>query len=217
MSEPRIDSFAATRRSLISRLKNWDDHDGWREFFQTYWKLIYSVAIKSGLTDTEAEDVVQETVVTVAKTMDTFRYEREKCRFKTWLMRITRMRIVDQFRKRGPEFARGGRGDSETGTGTVERIPDPAVAVAETVWDSEWQKNLVDAAMDRVKRRVKPEHYQIFYLSAVKELGTTQVARSMGVSVAQVYLVKHRVAAQVKMEIQRLEKSERVKADQLIR
>lgn len=201
------DCFLSTRRSLITRLKNWDDQEGWREFFQTYWKLIYSVAIKSGLTDTEAEDVVQETVVTVAKTMETYRYEPEKCRFKTWLMRITRMRIVDQFRKRGPEFAPGkGRSRPDTRTPTEERIPDPTKPFVETLWDEEWRKNLMDAAMDRVKRRVKPEHYQIFYLSVVKELGAARVARTLGVNAAQVYLVKHRVAAQVKKEIQQLEK-----------
>jgi len=190
------DLFLAARRSLITRLKDWDDQEGWREFFQTYWKLIYGVAVKSGLTETEAEDVVQETIVTVAKTMDRYRYEPEKCRFKTWLMRITQMRVVDQFRKRGPD----------TGTPTEGRIPEPTPPFVESLWDEEWQKNLVDAAMDRVKRRVRPEHYQIFYLSAVKELGAAQVARTLGVSAAQVYLVKHRVAAQVKKEIQRLEK-----------
>ena len=201
------DPFLLTRRSLITRLKNWDDQEGWREFFQTYWKLIYSVAIKSGLTESEAEDAVQATVVTVAKTMDTYRYEPERCRFKTWLMRITRMRIVDQFRKRGPEFP-AQTNQSETGPGTrmIDQIPDPTAPFVEALWDEEWQKNVVDAAMERVKKRVKPEHYQIFYLGVVKELRAAQVARTLGVSTAQVYLVKHRVAAQVKKEMQRLEK-----------
>src|SRR3954467_10863692 len=104
MPEVEADSFLETRRSLITRLKNWDDQESWREFFQTYWKLIYSVALKSGLTDFEAEDVVQETVLSIAKTMPIYRYDREKCRFKTWLMRMTRMRVIDQFRKRGPAF-----------------------------------------------------------------------------------------------------------------
>ena len=161
MPDAEADLFLATRRSLLTRLKDWDDHESWREFFQTYWKLIYSVAIKSGLTDTEAEDVVQETVVTVSKTMEKYRYQPEKCRFKTWLMRITRMRIVDQFRKRGPEFAaRKHYSESETRTATEERIPDQTQPFVETVWDEEWQKNLVDAAMDSVKRKVRPEHYQ---------------------------------------------------------
>ena len=42
-----------TRRSLISRLRNVEDRDSWQEFFDTYWKLIYSVARKSGCTERE--------------------------------------------------------------------------------------------------------------------------------------------------------------------
>ncbi len=200
------DSFLATRRSLITRLKNWDDQEAWRDFFQTYWKLIYGVALKSGLTETESEDVVQETVMTVVRTMDRYRYEPERCRFKTWLMRITQMRIVDQFRKRGPEFVRMARSGLDTRTPAEAKIADPTPPFVETLWDEEWQKNLVDAAMERVKKRVKPEHYQVFYLGVIKELGAAQVARTLGISAARVYLVKHRVAAEVKKEMQRLEK-----------
>ena len=49
--------------TLLSRLKNADDHAGWQEFFDTYWKLIYGVARKAGLNDAEAQDAVQETVI----------------------------------------------------------------------------------------------------------------------------------------------------------
>ena len=201
-----LDPHLDTRESLLTRLKDWDDEDGWREFFHIYWKLIYSVAIKSGLTDSEAEDVVQETVLTLAKTMPTYRYEREKCRFKTWLMRITRRRIIDQFRKRGPAFpAAGGREDSSTRTDTMERLEDPSAPFLDSLWDEEWQKNLIDAAMERVKQKVKPQHYQIFYLSIIKEMKAAQVARTLGVNVAQVYLVRHRVAALVRKEVRELE------------
>ena len=50
-----------TRRSLISRLRNLDDRESWQDFFDTYWKLIFSVARKAGLSEQEAEEVVQET------------------------------------------------------------------------------------------------------------------------------------------------------------
>jgi RNA polymerase sigma factor (sigma-70 family) len=205
MSDVESESFLPTRRSLITRLKNWEDQEGWREFFETYWKLIYSVAIKSGLSDQEAEDVVQDTVLTIAKTMPGYQYDREKCRFKTWLMRITRMRIVDQFRKRKPTLSLQTASDSHADL--EEIIADPTPPFVETLWDEEWQKNLIDAAMERVKHRVKPQHYQIFYLSVVKELGAARVARTLGITAAQVYLVKHRVAAMMKEEVRRLEKN----------
>jgi len=44
-----------------------EDHDGWQEFFDTYWRLIYDVALKAGLNEAEAEEVVQETLTSVAK------------------------------------------------------------------------------------------------------------------------------------------------------
>ena len=37
-----------TRRSLLSRLRDVGDDAGWREFFDTYWELIYRVARRSG-------------------------------------------------------------------------------------------------------------------------------------------------------------------------
>ena len=84
---------------------------------------------------------------------------------------------------------------------TIARVPGPDSLDLENVWDEEWRKNLVDAAMERIKRRVKPEHYQIFYLSAVRQLPASRVAAALCVSVARVYLVKHRVAALIKKEV----------------
>ena len=194
-----------TRRSLVSRLRRWDDGASWEEFFNTYWRLIYSVAIKAGLSDQEAEDVVQETVLGIAKKMNDFRYDPAVCSFRGWLMHVTRLRIVDQLRKRLPAMPRSPHSAGETTT--LERVADPAGAGLDMVWDEEWEKNIIDVAMDRVKRRVRPEHYQIFYLNVVKEVSSQKVARNFGTSVARVYLIKHRVARLVKNEVRRLEQS----------
>lgn len=197
-----------TRRSLLDRLRDWEDQASWREFFDTYWKFIYSVALKSGLSDQEAEDVVQETILSVAKKMPEFVYDPARCSFKGWLMHVTRLRIIDQLRRRQPVGCPSPAGDRDSRqTPTVERIADPASGVAQdAAWDDEWERNLVDAAMERVKLRVRPEHYQIFYLSAVKGLKTGEVARMLQVNIGQVYLVRHRLAKDVKREVERLKK-----------
>ena len=212
MAPPRLTGIEnhellPTRSSLLGRLRDWEDQASWREFFDTYWKFIYSVAIKSGLSDQEAEDVVQETVLSVAKKMPEYVYDPVRCSFKGWLMHVTRLRILDQLRRRQPAFQHSpGSDDHSRQTPTVERIADPAGSLAEqdTAWDEEWERNLVDAAMERVKLRVKPEHYQIFHLSAVKGLKTGEVARMMQVNIGQVYLIRHRLAKEVKREVERL-------------
>ena len=186
-----------TRYSLLSRLRDWDDQDSWKEFFDSYWRLIYSVALKSGLTQDEAQDVVQETIISVARDIHKFKRDRSLGSFKGWLRNLTRWRIADHLRKRG----RGTHTDLDIGT-----IADPAASASETLWDNEWQSNLLNAALERIKHRVKEEHYQIFDLYVIRQWPVSKVAETLGVNVGQIYLAKHRVAALLKKEIRALEK-----------
>ena len=61
-------SSIQTRPSLLNRLKDGDDVESWQEFYRVYGKLARDFAIKAGLTDTEADEVVQETAIGVART-----------------------------------------------------------------------------------------------------------------------------------------------------
>jgi len=201
---PGVEELIPTRDSLLSRLKDWQDDDSWRDFFNTYWKFVYGVALKSGLTEQEAEEVVQETVITVARRIPEFKYDPAICSFKTWLLNLTRWRIVDQLRKRQPKV--NGQAEGTPHTSMIERLPSPPGVDLDAMWDTEWQQSLVNTAIQRIKRRVKPEHYQIFHLCVYKEWPVKKVARELNVNVAQVYLAKHRVAALLKKEVKTLEK-----------
>jgi len=196
-----------TRYTLLSRLENRDDQDSWKDFFDTYWRLIYSVAIKAGLTETEAQDVVQETVISVARDIHKFKRDRSLGSFKGWLHHLTRWRIADQLRKR----TRARRDDDTAAIDDgprpdVAEIPDPAAAAVDSVWDEEWQMNLLNAALEKIRRSVREEHYQIFDLYVVRRQSAREVARTLGVNVGLVYLVKYRLGSLLKKEVRRLEK-----------
>jgi RNA polymerase sigma-70 factor (ECF subfamily) len=195
-----------TRDSLLSRLKDWQDDVSWRDFFNTYWRLVYGVALKAGLSEQEAQEVVQETVITVARRIPEFKYNPNVCSFKTWLLNLTRWRIVDQLRKRQPASAALRSRDSGPPVGTLEQVPDPAGLDLDAVWAKEWQAHMLQAAIRAVKRKVNPEQYQIFHLCVFKEWPAQKVTRELGISSARVYLAKHRVAAALKREIKALEK-----------
>jgi RNA polymerase sigma-70 factor (ECF subfamily) len=197
--------FLPTRNSLLSRLKNWDDGSSWREFFDTYWKFLYSVALKSGLSDEDARDVVQETVIAVAKAFREGRFkESAGGSFKAWLLLIVQRRVADHLRKRKlPIHEPSSR--REARTDTVEKVPAPEAIVVREVWEEEWAKNLTDAAIERVKRRVSPKQFQIFDLYVLKEWPVREVARTLHTNVARVYLAKHRVSSMIKEEAQKLQ------------
>ena len=199
----QTEDFIPTRYSLLSRLQNWDDQESWQDFFDTYWRLIYSFALKSGLTAAEAEDVVQETIISVAKNIQKFKRDRTRGSFKGWLRNLTRWRIADHLRKRMNEEAvpLNIAEDGSVGWDMAE--------IQDSVWDNEWRENLVKVALQNVKSKVKEEHYQIFDLYVVKQRPAGEVARTLDVNVGKVYLIKYRVEALVKKEIRRLEARER--------
>ncbi|MGZ4984069.1 MAG: RNA polymerase sigma factor [Chthoniobacterales bacterium] len=197
----------ATRRSLVDRLGDWNDRKRWQQFFDSYWKLIYGAARKAGLTEAEAQEVVQETLITVAKKIDSLKYDPAIGSFKGWLLNITRWRIADQFRKRKPDNARkSSRDDGEARTATIERIADPAGLELDEIWDEEWRRNRLQAAVARVKRKVDPKQYQIFDCYVFKEWPAQKVAAELRVTIAQVYLAKHRLAALLKKELRAAER-----------
>ena len=196
MSRPADeDELIPTRTTLILRLKNWQDQSSWQVFFDTYWKLIYGVAIKGGLTRTEAQDVVQETMLSVAKHMSNFKYDRKIGSFKAWLLTMTRWRIIDQLRKRRYSV------DSHM----EDKLINQSDSDLDKLWDAEWEQNLYDAAVTRVKRRLDPQKYQIFDFYVNKQWTPGKVAKTFGISINQVYLAKHRVVELIKEEVKKLE------------
>lgn len=196
-----------TRNSLLSRLKNREDQDSWQEFFNTYWKLVYSFAVKAGLTDQEAQEAVQETVITVARRIPEFKYDPSTCSFKTWLLNLTRWRIIDQIRKRKPEHLVLRRFPNDCArTSTIDRIPDPGALDLDAVWEEEWEHHILAAATTNVKGRVSPEQYQLFDLCFHKKWPIKKIAAELGVSQSRVYLARHRIASLLKQEVKALRK-----------
>ena len=202
-----------TRHSLLNRLKDWGDQTSWQDFFDTYWRLIYNVAVKAGLSDTEAQEVVQETVITVANKIVEFKTDPARGSFSAWLMQTTRWRIADQFRKRQAGLSSTPGGDTpalqgeDTGlTDAINRVPDPAGVRLETVWNEEWEKNLTAAALEQVKSQVSPRQFQMFDLHVLQNLSVRDTARTLQVRVASVYMAKYRISRMLKKEVQKLQK-----------
>src|ERR1035438_7667867 len=218
MSKPEYDSCLETRSSLLRRLQSGEDQQSWREFYRIYGGLIRFFAEKAGLMADEAEEVVQETAIGVARRLPEFTYDPKVCRFKTWLLNLARWRIQDQIRRRrklGPRSdsaESGGRtGQVESGTTlggapVIESIADPSVAEFGAELDKAWEKNLLDQALEALRFRVDRKQLQVFDLCVTQGWPPGDVARTLGISVARVYLAKHRISALLKKETRRLER-----------
>ena len=202
--DPANDSFLPTRQSLLSRLKDWEDQEGWREFFDTYWRLIYGVARRAGLSEAEAQDVVQETLVVVAKQMPGFRYDPARGSFKGWLHTVIRGRLSRHWRKVRAHGPIVGQNEALNETGADDVLDPVAASDFEASWQAEWEQNILQAAFLRVQAKVSARQFLLFSLVVFKEVPVSTIRERYQASLAQVYLAKHRVGRLLKAEIANL-------------
>jgi RNA polymerase sigma-70 factor (ECF subfamily) len=192
-------SLEATRQSLLTRLRRPEDQEAWQRFFDTYAAVIHSLALRSGLSESESDDALQETLLSVSREMPQFRYDPSRGSFKGWLFQITRRRIADQFRRR----VRNQR-DGHDANDLIDEIPDANADALSRHWEEEWRENQLHLAVERVKRKVAARQWQMFDLVALQHWPTERVCSLLGVNRAQLYMARMRVGRLLKTEIQSL-------------
>ena len=193
-----------TRSSLLGRLRDLGDEVSWRRFFDTYWYLLYNVARKSGLSESDAEEVVQETVISVARKMPDFQYDSAKGSFKQWLLLIARRRIQDQLRRQYRTM-RSDHAAFEHLPNEETAPPQAPDAQFDAVWEQEWRENILRSALERLSQRVNPKHYQVFEHCVMQKMPVSAVAHMLNLNAAQVYLAKHRMTLAVKRTMAEIE------------
>lgn len=195
-----------TRASLLERLKDPDDQQSHEQFYEMYRSLIYGVAMKYGLSDADAQDIVQETMRSVTGKLKEFQYDPKVGSFKSWLLQNTRWRIIELHRKQKDHIKNTSiPSDDSRRTGTLERFEDPAGNSLEEVWEKEWQRTLLERALTLIREEVRPLQFQIFDCYVLKDWPVEKVTKVLGVSASQAYLAKLRVGKRLKEEIKKLE------------
>lgn len=208
---PDEPSSIRTSPSLLGRLKAGDDSRVWDEFFHLYSGLIHGFAIREGLSPDDADDIVQQTMAGIVNHLPGFEYNPKKCKFKTWVLNLAKWRINDLFRKRRKDWAildsAKHSDEDKSRTDAINRLPDPASLDVEKRLKTEWQLRLYDLALEEVKKKFHPKQYQVFDMFVKAGVPAAEVARNLGVNIANVYVIKHRFFAALTKEIKHLEKT----------
>lgn len=189
-----------TRATLLIRLKDPRDAGAWGEFVDLYGPVVYGFARKRGLQDSDAADMVQEVLRSVARNADKMEYDPKKGTFRGWLYTVTRNKIYNflSSQKRRPR----GVGDVSSQE-RLEAFADPSDD-AEADWELEYQRRLSGKAMDRVKHEFQPATWQAFWGTAVEGRQALEVGQTLKMSPGAVYVAKSRVLARLRDEVQKL-------------
>jgi RNA polymerase sigma-70 factor (ECF subfamily) len=179
-----------TQVTLLERLREASDPLAWDEFYQRYWRLIFTTARRRGCSDHTAEEIVQEAMLAVFRGRDAFRYDPSRGRFRDWLGTVVRNAVAA--RRRSPADRAKPLADDAPLAAITDRAPTP---------DLEWQRRFdlatLASLLDVVQHEVAPATFQAFELAVLQEMPGADVARVTGLSRNAVYLARRRILARL--------------------
>ncbi|MBL9175529.1 MAG: sigma-70 family RNA polymerase sigma factor [Verrucomicrobiales bacterium] len=190
-----------TSGTLLARVKDLDDADGWREFFLKYRQLVLGIARRHGLQESEAEEVAQEVFTRVARNIGLFESGGRTGSFRKWLGQLTQWCALDVRRKRPPFGAFRPGASGEEHQQELEQVPaSSSTGPEEEVGDQDFKELL----LRRLRQLVSERDYRIYEMISFKGCTPQEVAERMGVSRVAVDTILCRVRKAARAELDRL-------------
>jgi RNA polymerase sigma factor (sigma-70 family) len=188
-----------TRATLLARLRqDPTDQVAWDAFVERYGRHVYRWCRQWKLQDADAEDVTQDILAKLARKLRDFQYDPSRS-FRGWLKTVAHHAWRD-FMDTRPCRAAGGDAHVREMMQTLEAREDLVQTLAEA-----FDLELLEAAKLRVRLRVAPHTWEAFRMLALEGMPVTEVAATVHMQVAMVYVAKSKVQKMLREEIRTLE------------
>jgi RNA polymerase sigma factor (sigma-70 family) len=191
----------STRLSLLARLSNLQDEQAWREFTEIYTPLVSRLARQRGLQDADAADVTQEIFQAIARALEREAFDPARGSFRGWLFAIARNLTVNFLIRQ----ARQPRGTGDTDLRNVLEALESPPAEDSARFDGEYQRQLLQWAMDQAKGEFSELAWNIFFRVGVQGQSAQEAAKAVGTTVGTVYHYKSRIMARLRQKIAQVE------------
>jgi RNA polymerase sigma factor (sigma-70 family) len=189
-----LSSFPDTRASLIVRLADAQNVQAWDEFARLYQPVVYRLALRRGFQHADAEELVQEVMLAVARAVEGWVPDQDRGRFRDWLHRIARNLMINFLTRRKHQVWGTGKSDMQQ----VLEAKSPAEAAMTQMFDVEFRREGFRWAANQVQKEVKQNTWQAFWMSTIDDVPVAEVARQLGMSVGSVYIARSRVMARLR-------------------
>ncbi|QDT54911.1 RNA polymerase sigma factor RpoE [Caulifigura coniformis] len=185
-----------TRASLLIRVRNPADQAAWHEFVEIYWPVIHRLARRKGLQEADADDLAQQVLMSVAKTIEERPHDPGRAKFRTWLGRVVQNAALNALTRAKPDRPAGGDSHDAHVRNAVSREPDSQLMQLEL------RREVFRWAARQVEREFQADTWQAFWLTAVEGRACDDAARKLKKGVGAVYAARSRVMKRLQEKIE---------------
>ncbi len=190
-----------TRASLILRLKNAEDVAAWNDFVAIYTPVIFRVACRHGLQVADAENLIQEVLLSISRALPQWLQREDRGSFRAWLFKIARNEAVDMLTRRA---TRPLGKDGLEGERLLAEVPDHRGDLSSR-FDLEYEQTVFQWAAAQVRDSVSETTWQSFWLTHVEGLTVDRVAQQLNMRTGTVYVARGRVMNRIQELVKQFE------------
>ena len=158
-----------------------------------------------GLQVTDAQDVVQQVVISVSQAVSGWQPDGRQASFRRWLFTIARASALKfvEHGKRRIHSSRRGRGGTDA-LKLLNSLPEPAGhTVAE--FDHEYRTQVFQWAAEQVQAEVRESTWQAFWRTCVLQQPIAEAAEQLGTNPGNIYVARSRVIARLRQLVEEFE------------
>jgi RNA polymerase sigma-70 factor (ECF subfamily) len=182
-----------THVSLLARLHDGRDTLAWRTFCDRYEELIRGFARRQGVFGSDADDVVQDVMLSLTKAMPGFSYDPAKGKFRSYLKTVV-VRAISARSRQNPSLVSLHEGSTHPSPAS------PSDPVSEP-WEVEWRQYHLRQAMKAVRAEFNASDIAAFEAYVNEGRDAAVVAHELGIKVDSVYQAKSRVLRRLSQAI----------------
>ena len=192
-----------TRASLILRLPDARDVVAWDEVVSVYCPLVYRVARRKGLQPADADDLVQEVLTAVARSIEQWLEKADRGRFRAWLFSIARNTAINFLtRPKHRRLATGGSDAAHALANHTARADDT------DDFDAEYRREVFRWASRQVREAVTETTWQAFHQTTLEDRPIVEVAKELDITTGSVYIARSRVMSRLRELVREFEERE---------
>lgn len=194
-TDPNLLMAATTNRDLLGSAADLSNEPAWKSLWDQYQKPILRLCGQSGLTEAEAQDVVQDAFLRVARMLESRRLEPMQNGFRRWLGHVVHRLIFEAHRRNRRH---------QLGVESVKRLKIWLPAVEAPADDGRAREHmeghLWSVCLARVRSVTRPEHWQVFEAYALEGCRAAEVASRFGITKIGVRVIQHRIVRRLKAQ-----------------
>lgn len=191
-----------TNPTLLQRLSADEADEAWALFFDQYALALHKYALRLGLSESLAEEVVQETMIEMMRILPAFVYDPQR-RFRNFLLTVAHRKVLRHMQR---EKTR--RVVQETYSREwTQLVEDRKRGCIESEEARAWRWSLFLAAWEELRATTRAEAttLEIFEAAVIRGEPVAAVAERFGVTANAVYQAKIRLCRRLRIMVANLE------------